>query len=232
MTNILNLNINNDLLQLEFMEKQKIVIENFFKPEFAEKLYKFITKIPPHKWFYSCGIRNTRYEGRDIPSKKKKNLDNVKEANRSFSKDEFSFNLMRTMDYRKNEVSKYELLIRKVLSSKLFMSMISYLTNLNITNVNQLFLSKYKSGSFLSPHSDIGNGRLAFVINMTKNWKPQYGGILHFLNNSRTKIIDSLVPSFNNLVIFYIPKEGIPHFVSHVSPGVKANRFAITGWLS
>ena len=43
-----------------------------------------------------------------------------------------------------------------------------------------MFLSRYKSGHFLAPHSDINNGKLAFVFNLTKNWKPQYGGPTFF----------------------------------------------------
>ena len=77
---------------------------------------------------------------------------------------------------------------------------------------------------------DINNGKLAFVFNLTKNWKPQYGGILHFLNTNRTDILHSFVPSFNNLLIFEVPKEGIPHYVSHIAPLVKYNRYALTGW--
>ena len=51
-----------------------------------------------------------------------------------------------------------------------------------------------------------------------------------FLDDNRENIIDSYVPKFNSLVIFEVPKEGIPHFVSHVVHENK-KRFAITGWL-
>ena len=44
-------------------------------------------------------------------------------------------------------------------------------------------MSRYKGGHFLSPHSDKGNGKIAFVISLTKKWKPEYGGILHFMND-------------------------------------------------
>ena len=232
MAKIINKINDNEYLKLKFMQDKVLVIENFLVNDFAERLYYYIKKLPPQKWFYSCGIRNTKYEGRITQKNKKRNADNVREANRSFSKNEFSFNLKRTMDNKKREICKYEYILRRTLSSRFFLSMISYFTNLNLTSLNQMFLSKYNSGSFLSPHSDIGNGRIAFVLNLTKNWKPQYGGVLHFLNKSRSKIIDSYVPSFNNLIIFYIPPEGIPHYVSHVAPGVKNNRYAITGWLS
>ena len=110
--------------------------------------------------------------------------------------------------------------------------MVSYLTGIKVSYVNKLFISKYKSGHFLSPHSDIGNGKIAFVLNLTKNWKPQYGGILHFLNEERNEIIESFVPQFNSLILFEVPEKGIPHFVSHVVPDTKNTRYAITGWLS
>lgn len=232
MSNIINVRKDNEELKEKYLENKILVIENFLVPDFAIKLYKYISKIPDFKWFYSCGIRNTKYEGRIIHKNKKRNADNIREANRSFSKNEFSFNLKRSMDNKRGEICKYEYILRKSLSSRFFLSMISYFTDLKLTNLNQMFLSKYTSGSFLAPHSDIGNGRIAFVLNLTTNWKPQYGGILHFLNDKRNKITNSFVPSFNNLLIFYIPNEGIPHYVSHVVPGIKNNRYAITGWLS
>ena len=103
------------------------------------------------------------------------------------------------------------------------------ITGLELTHLTTLFISKYKSGNFLSPHSDRGNGRLAFVINLTKFWKPQYGGNLHFMNDDRTEILDTFVPEFNNLVVFYVPEgDGVPH----VDPNVKHNRFAVTGWFT
>ena len=105
-------------------------------------------------------------------------------------------------------------------------------TNFKSLKEFQQVLSKYKSGNFLAPHSDINNGKIAFVFNFSVNWKPQYGGVLHFLSEDRTNIIDSYVPMFNSMMIFEIPKDGIPHFVSHIAPNVKRNRYALTGWYS
>jgi Rps23 Pro-64 3,4-dihydroxylase Tpa1-like proline 4-hydroxylase len=128
-------------------------------------------------------------------------------------------------------MSFHEFSLRQILSSQNFINQLNEITGLELKKLTTLFASKYKSGNFLSTHSDKGNGRLAFVINLTKYWKPQYGGNLHFMNNDRTEIIDTFVPGFNNLIIFYIPPDiGIPHYVSHVINGVKYNRYAISGW--
>ena len=116
------------------------------------------------------------------------------------------------------------------MSSPEFINYLNNITSLNLSKLNTLFLSKYKGGNFLSPHSDRGNGKLAFVLNLTKNWKPQYGGILHFMNNDKTEIIESFMPLFNNLMLFEVPENGIPHFVSHVVPYLRYERYSITGW--
>lgn len=230
--NVINFNLDNEKIKEEFKKNRKVVIKNFLDINFAKKLYNFIVKLPNKFWFYNCGIRNTRYTGRDTPNNLKKNNDNVKEAKKSFSKNEFSFYFLRTMEKRKKEISKFEVILRNTLNSKLFLSMISYFTDIKITQLNQLFLSKYWKGCFLAPHSDIGNGRIAYVLNLSVNWKPQYGGILHFLNKDRTKITESFVPEFNSLILFEVPEEGIPHFVSHIASDCKKKRYAITGWLS
>lgn len=93
------------------------------------------------------------------------------------------------------------------------------------------FASWYAPGDFLSPHSDKNNGDLAFVWNLTKDWRPQYGGNLHFLEKDWTKIDRVVQPGFNQLVIFEVGAEGIGHLVSHVAPGVTKKRLAFSGWM-
>ena len=128
-------------------------------------------------------------------------------------------------------LSYYEFKLRDKLNSAEFINALNEITNLNLTKCNTMFLSKYKSGHFLAPHSDKGNGTLAFVLYLTKNWKPHYGGNLHFMNDERTEITSSHTPSFNNMVIFEVPKDiGISHYIGHVAPNVKHIRYAITGW--
>jgi Rps23 Pro-64 3,4-dihydroxylase Tpa1-like proline 4-hydroxylase len=116
------------------------------------------------------------------------------------------------------------------MSSKVFIDFLNSITNLGLTKLNTLFVSKYTSNCFLSTHNDAGNGRIAFVLHLTKDWKPQYGGNLNFLNEERTKIIETFTSQFNTLMIFEVPEEGVPHFVSNVAPNVNIPRISITGW--
>ena len=229
-SNYLSCNYNIDELKEKFNQTGKVVINNFLTDKFADYVLKTIKKLPGNSWFNCCGFGNTKIEKRIIPSNRKKQEMGMAMAKKTYNKDIFSYNFHRNMGFRKNEITTAERLLRTIFLSQHFMNFISEITGLNITKNNQLFLSKYRVGHYLSPHSDINNGRIAYVLGMTQNWKPQYGGILHFLDEKRENIIDSYVPKFNSIILFRVPEGGIPHFVSHVSIDNK-NRYSITGWL-
>jgi Rps23 Pro-64 3,4-dihydroxylase Tpa1-like proline 4-hydroxylase len=87
----------------------------------------------------------------------------------------------------------------------------------------------YRPGDFLSPHEDDfeGKNRLAaYVLNMTPQWRGDWGGQLQFLD-ADGQVESGYVPAFNALNVFHIPKT---HWVSQVAfhGGL---RYSVTGWL-
>lgn len=89
--------------------------------------------------------------------------------------------------------------------------------------------TRYRPGQFLTRHQDeeVKEGRVcAFVINLTKNWDSDWGGLLQFHDNDK-RLIDTFVPYWNHLSLFRVPQ---PHSVSLVSPWALEPRLAITGW--
>ena len=228
--NILSYDYDINTLRINYKLNKKIVINNFLSNKFADFLYKQINQLPQQSWFNCVGFGNVKVEKRWKPENKKKHLMANELAKKSFCNNNFSYNFKRNMGMRPKEISKSENILRNLFSSEELYSIIEQITGDRPMKYSQLFLSQYRKGCFLAPHSDINRGKWAFVLNMTKDWKPQYGGVLHFLDDNRENIIDSYVPKFNSLVIFKVPKEGIPHFVSHVVHENK-KRFAITGWL-
>ena len=152
-------------------------------------------------WYQTCGFKTEKYEKYLNKLNYKENQYYINRANNAFINNEFSFNFHRTMYNKPSELSLLEFNIRKLLTSSLFMSLITSITNIQISQLQTMFLARFSSGHFLSPHSDKGNGKIAFVINLTRNWKPQYGGNLHFLNSSRDEIIKVITPKFNSLIL-------------------------------
>ena len=87
----------------------------------------------------------------------------------------------------------------------------------------------YSRGQFLKLHvdEDIGEGwRVAYVLNLTKSWQSDWGGLLQFFDD-KGNVEEAFVPAFNVLNMFAVPKE---HSVSYVTPFAAGPRYSITGW--
>lgn len=89
--------------------------------------------------------------------------------------------------------------------------------------------SNYRPGHFLTRHSDDGakkERRAAYTIGFTRQWEPDWGGLLMFLDENKD-ISRAYLPRFNTLTIF----DGLRvHSVSAVSTFAAAPRLSIVGW--
>lgn len=90
--------------------------------------------------------------------------------------------------------------------------------------------TRYVAGHFLRQHDDVmeEEGRLAaYVINLTREWRADWGGLLQFLD-ADGEVTDTFMPRFNTISLFRVPAE---HCVSPVATFAPGARYAITGWL-
>jgi Rps23 Pro-64 3,4-dihydroxylase Tpa1-like proline 4-hydroxylase len=90
--------------------------------------------------------------------------------------------------------------------------------------------SRYRPGQFLRRHSDINSieGRMyAYVINLSKDWQADWGGLLQFIDDDG-RVVETFLPRWNSLSLFRVPAG---HAVSLVAPWADQDRLAITGWL-
>lgn len=87
----------------------------------------------------------------------------------------------------------------------------------------------YRKGCFLTRHNDINPNegrRVAYVINLTRNWHPDWGGLLQFYHSDGTPR-DAWAPKFNSLSLFDVKHV---HAVTYVTPFANSVRYALTGW--
>ncbi|MFC4701312.1 2OG-Fe(II) oxygenase [Glaciecola siphonariae] len=91
--------------------------------------------------------------------------------------------------------------------------------------------TRFYPGHFLTRHNDVNehdNRKVAYVLNFTPEWHPDWGGLLQFYHdNGNPK--DTWVPIFNSLALFDVTH---PHAVSYVAPFARKPRIAITGWFT
>jgi hypothetical protein len=90
--------------------------------------------------------------------------------------------------------------------------------------------SRYSPGHFLTTHDDRidqQGRRAAYVLNLTPEWRSDWGGLLLFFDG-QGNVERGYTPGFNTLNIFAVPQ---PHNVTCVTPLAAAPRYAVTGWL-
>jgi SM-20-related protein len=90
----------------------------------------------------------------------------------------------------------------------------------------------YRPGNFLTAHTDDDDGqfvrRAAYVIQLCRGWKADWGGLLQFLS-ADGGVTQTFTPRFNSMALFRVPQS---HAVSMVAPFAPAPRFGITGWFT
>ncbi len=89
--------------------------------------------------------------------------------------------------------------------------------------------TRYQAGQFLTTHNDDVEGkdrRIAYVFNFTRDWRPDFGGLLLFLDD-QGHVEEGYLPLFNSLNLFRIPAL---HCVSYVTPFASGCRYSISGW--
>ena len=107
----------------------------------------------------------------------------------------------------------------------------SNLIEFDLHGTGEFFASRFLENHFLAPHHDHEKGKIATVLGLSKDWKPEWGGCLHFLKDDYKSLTKIVQPTFNKLSLFDIPtSNGVPHYVSHVVPGCKRGRISYTGW--
>ncbi|WP_114952113.1 2OG-Fe(II) oxygenase [Sphingosinicella terrae] len=90
--------------------------------------------------------------------------------------------------------------------------------------------SRYSPGHFLTAHDDridAQHRRAAYVLNLTPDWRAEYGGLLLF-HERDGNVSRGFMPRFNALTLFAVPQA---HSVSYVNPIAPHPRYAVTGWL-
>jgi len=216
-----------EAFKADFRKDSKATLSTIFTPSFAEIVAKYA--VIEKNWVLAAGVDKVRYENPINPANQKKNDAIGVEVNKAFSQNRFSYIFHRTMNNKNPSLIEKE--IRQALNSPEFINFLNEITGLNLSKLTTMFMSRYRTGHFLSPHSDTGNGKIAFVISLSKDWLPQYGGLLNFLSDDRKQVIDTYCPLFNHMVIFQVDENHKhPHYVSHVAPNVLHNRISIVGW--
>jgi len=116
---------------------------------------------------------------------------------------------------------------RAFLNSREFLTLLSYITGENLSKELDISGFIYSDTDHLLPHDDKLEGRkIAFVVQLTKNWAAKDGGQLDLFKDN--KIAKSYVPTWNSFDIFTVKPGTTMHQVREVVTDKK--RVTLAGW--
>ena len=232
---MINPNIDIEFYVKEFKKNKVVIIQDFLVENQAEIFCNWLSKEMPSTWWdvstFPLKENNKVAFVRYLEENQNEIMQNYKHATNQFANGNFAYNFHRTQNNHGEDCDCHECEFKLWLKSEDNLNFISKISGQKYNHTDEVFAACYLPGDFLSPHIDGPNGTLGFVYQMTKNWLPQYGGLLHFMDDDN-KIIEKIeIPTFNTLTLFHLPPgKGKWHFVSHVAPGVAELRLSYTGW--
>ena len=104
----------------------------------------------------------------------------------------------------------------------------AWIRDISLSQVNGSTISGascYEAGDYTMPHTDRAAGRdgdhekrrIAYILHMTKEWSPRFGGDLVFMSPTY-----HIHPTFNTITLFPVSRASW-HFVSPVASIIPAN---------
>ncbi|WP_077035300.1 2OG-Fe(II) oxygenase family protein [Pelomonas sp. KK5] len=227
------INPNLDLAQIEstLRGKGRVLIRDFFEPGVAQALAEAVDGIDWTLTYKDVeGVR--RLTGEQLRSLSPQQRMQLTEGITHVARHEFQFSYFTSSLAESVQRGDTDLLSRcmRWMGDETFMQLMRRLSG--IDDIARIYAqaTMYSRGNFLVAHDDHVDSegrRLAYVINLTRHWRPDWGGVLHF-SGPDGDVEDSFFPHFNSMALFTVPQT---HYVSYVAPFAMAERTAITGWL-
>lgn len=234
----LNLSLNPDLdvnaLSEAFATTGRLHIPNFLTPASAQNLKHALTE--NKVWYYTYSDEHGHYESPEAEVQKASQEEKAKFLNSLLMHARNNFQYFYSQYTISQAVERGEdnghILheVNEFVSSSPFLNFMRKLISDDEVVRADSIATKFAPGQFLLSHDDTHaqhDRRAAYVINLTTDWQPDWGGHLLFYDNDGN-VVEGMIPTFNALNIFRTPQE---HSVSYVPPFAGAERYAISGWL-
>lgn len=230
----LNPDLDTDSLARNLHRNGRIQIHDFLEPASAEYIHRLLDE--NRTWYLSF---NRGAENMEVPLE---NLTNAPDdARREFigrvhSRAERQFQYLFVQYYITETIQRGEdeghplHEIHHFLNSDAALEFFRSLTGEPAAHDLDVMASRYEPGHFLARHDDSHGSRdriAAYVLNLTRDWNPDWGGHLAFFEDSGN-ISEAYVPSFNTLNVFTVPQL---HAVQAVAPFAGGVRTSLTGWV-
>lgn len=226
-----------DISQLkEVFQRQKMVtINGFLTTPFAHSMFEYLNQYPAEKWYVSTYPESPKLlrpkNTLNTPTNKAFIHHFQSVAERHFEEGNYAFRFKKSRYVNNTPPEGPELQLKRYLQSRAFFDLLGHVIGSELNEMNGSFASCYEKGDFLARHNDGNNGTVGFVLYLSKDWQPEWGGEIEFMDRDTLEPHFALSPGFNKLLVFSIDQlKHLQHEVKRISDKATGKRFAYSGW--
>jgi Rps23 Pro-64 3,4-dihydroxylase Tpa1-like proline 4-hydroxylase len=231
---MLNPNLDIAALAAEYAIDDRVRVPAILDPAFAERVHVACRDDVPYEYICHVDGKNVVIPEPDLRSMSaqdqaqlRKRL--VEDAARGVGFFYSGYQMRRALDDDASEQLAFLHRMFAFVNSDEMLSLVSAISGRDDLRSADAHYTRYTPGQYLTRHKDdiTSEGRrIAYVMSFTKDWHPDWGGLLHFFDDDGTPR-DFWVPVFNSLNLFDVRHV---HSVSYVTPFARNQRLSLTGW--
>lgn len=231
---MLNPDLDIDALAAEYRSDQRVRIRNVLDPEVAERVRTFCQAGVPYNFVFNLQGQNYVWSNQDVAGKSEAELQQLQkdiwaEARRGVGF-QYGGYVMRLADRdTSDEALQYLHSVFDVMNGAQMLGLIMKVTGRDDLVAADAQYTRYIPGQYLTRHRDVvevQGRKFAYVLGLSKNWHPDWGGLLQFYEEDGTPR-DAWAPEFNCLNLFATRHI---HAVTYVTPFAGEPRLSLTGW--
>ena len=228
--------LDRDALAAAFARDGRVQARDLLTEETAEQIYRILSGATSWGIAWQAGDKDKPQaieapELQQSPAGQQRQItqDTYKAAaNREYAFQFARYPILNAYLGKWDEGSAYDVILEHINTPE-YLDFIRHVTGIASITKGDAQATLFAPGHFLGKHIDshVAEGwQVAYVMNFTKDWQPDWGGYLNFFDEEGD-IVAGYRPRFNALNMFKVPRA---HAVSFVPPFAPVGRFAITGW--
>ncbi len=225
---------NTDVIRANLARDGRVLIRGFLQTDIAERLHDCLDNEVPWTLAYRSEGESRTLDADSYASLTDEQASTIYQAALNDAAQGYGFHydsyMMIPAYLQKRDPGLLLHSVTEQVNSSAFLQSIRSLTGENRIERSIIQATRYQPGQFLCRHDDRHDEEdrlFAFVIGLSRSWRADLGGLTHFYDAEQ--IVDTVVPDFNQMLIFRVP---VYHSVGIVSPIAAQNRYCLTGWFS
>jgi Rps23 Pro-64 3,4-dihydroxylase Tpa1-like proline 4-hydroxylase len=232
----INPKLKTDDLYTIYHDNQRVHVGNFMMPADADRLYRHLVADFPWRTLLVANERQlgTTPQTTLTSDEHREAVEVACDGARSGFASLFDADRVLSQEISDDSQSTSEIsLVTNFLNSMLFLDVVRSTTGIpELTHVD-VQVTRFRPGHFVTFHDatysadKTGKRRAGFELNLTPEWRPEWGGMLEF-RGQEAHDIHAFMPCFNSLDLFAFPQG---RWISAVSPFANGPRYAISGYI-